>query len=401
MVGLSLTSFPVYTTGLYIAPLQHDFGWTRGNVTGGLMFIGLSSIPFSPFVGALIDRFGARRVAIPGVVLFAAGYSIFALATPSTALWLGLWAVFATLQQGINPAVWTAAVSGHFQASRGLALAATLCGIGFASVGGPIVVRWLIDAYGWRASYEVVGLGWGGLALVLVALFFFDAKDRARKTVAGAAKAAPAAQGGLTFTEALRNPTFLKLAGTEMLVVLLLVGLTVHLVPILTQLGVSRATAAGVASIGGVASLVAKLCTGWLLDRLPGERIAAFCVSLPVVPCLLLLFAHVTVPIAAVCAAAIGFSIGGQLQTLTYLITRHTGLRAYGKIYGVFMSLASMGAGFGPVIAGMVFDRFGDYRPLFMAGLPVAAICGLMMITLGPYPVWEKTAAADEDEAVA
>jgi MFS family permease len=401
MVGMSLPSFAVYTTGLYIAPLQHAFGWNRGEVTGGLAFIGLSSIPFSPFVGALIDRFGARKVAIPGVILFMLAYAAFSLATPSVALWLTLWAIFATLQQGINPAVWTAAVAGHFQVGRGLALAVTLCGIGFASVGGPVVVRWLIDAYGWRTSLQVVGLGWGGVALILTLLFFFDVRDKTRKAAASAVQAPPAAiQTGLTFAEAMRNPAFLKLGGTEVLLILLLVGLTVHLVPILTQLGVSRETAAEMASIGGLASLVAKLCTGWLLDRFPGERIAAFCVSLPAVPCLLLLFAHMSVPIAAACAATIGFSIGGQLQTLTYLITRHTGLRAYGKVYGVFMGLAAIGSGFGPVIAGKIFDHFGDYRLLFMAGLPVAAICGVLMITLGPYPVWEKTPAAEE-EAVA
>src|SRR5438132_367846 len=77
-----------YTTGLFMEPLAKEFGWGRAQISAGLLVTSLMTIPMSPFIGALIDRWGSRRLAIPGMALAIAAVASFALANGNTTQWL-------------------------------------------------------------------------------------------------------------------------------------------------------------------------------------------------------------------------------------------------------------------------------------------------------------------------
>ena len=58
MAGFSFYSVGSYTTGLFMEPLASEFGWGRAQISLGLVITSLLTIPFSPAVGALVDRWG-------------------------------------------------------------------------------------------------------------------------------------------------------------------------------------------------------------------------------------------------------------------------------------------------------------------------------------------------------
>jgi predicted MFS family arabinose efflux permease len=395
---MTLASIPLYSTGLFFQPLEREFGWSRAEVSFGLTINAIVAVLLGPLVGALIDRWGARRIAIPGVILYGIMLASLSLVGSSPIYWWALWFGLALAGLGTKPTLWVTAISSRFEASRGLAIALTLCGTAITSFLAPMVSRWLIDVVGWRLAYVYMGLGWSALLLLFVVLFFFDSTDRfrlARKS-AGQAPQAALILPGLTFREAIRDRSFQKLAVASLLVSMAVVGTAVHLVPILTLRGLSREAAAGVLSVLGIASALGKLGTGWLFDRMNARAIAAFCLALPAVPLLMLALTPegqvVPLGVAVGSVALLGFAIGAELSVTAYLTTRYVGLRAFGQNYAIISSIMATSSGVAPLVAGLIYDRTGGYVPLLFGGIPAALIAALLILALGPFPVWKHDA---------
>jgi len=84
--------------------------------------------------------------------------------------------------------------------------------------------------------------------------------------------------------------------------------------------------------------------------------------------------------------ALLGASAGGQLHMLVYLTTRHFGMRAFGSIFGFIGSAVIIAGGSGPLVAGRLYDYFGNYQMMLMVGIPMAVIGTLLLLWLGDYP---------------
>lgn len=398
-VGFSFHSIVTYSTGLFMQPLSQEFGWSRALIAGGLTIAALSTIPLAPVVGAILDRWGSRRLAIIGLVLTGGAVSAFALANGSAVQWLALWVFYSIVATGIKSTVWTAAVTGTFSAARGMALGVTMCGAAAAQVVAPPLTNWLIDTQGWRAAYVWLGSGWGGLALVMAVLFLFDAHDRKRreKAAGGDAAAAPAPLElpGLGFREALRNPAIIRIAVSTLITMFMGVALIVHMVPLLTEAGLSRTQAAYLTSITGIAGFMGKLFTGWLSDRFNAGLVGAITLAVPTVGFAMLLEPFRSPTLIVIGMFIIGYSSGAKLQIAAYLTSVYGGMRNFGKIFGVMGSLIAIGSGVGPMAAGRIYDVAGSYTPFIIAGIPASLICGLLIFGLGPYPAWNRPATTE------
>jgi MFS family permease len=398
-MGMSLATIAVYSTGLFLEPLEREFGWSRAELSFGMTIYSIVAVPLGPFVGRWIDRWGARRIAIPGVIIFGAMFASLSLVGSSIMSWWGLWVGIALASLGISPTLWIAAVSSRFEKSRGLAIALSMCGTAISSFFTPLIARWLIDLVGWRSAYAYIGLGWSALALLLVLPFFFDARDRVQavhKSKPAAPEATPNLTG-LTFQEAMRNRAFQKLGIASLLVSLSIVGTVVHLMPILGMRGLNRETAAGVLSILGIASALGKLGTGWLFDRVNARPIAAICLALPAIPLFMLAISPLGQALpAAIAVALLGFAAGAELSATAYLTTRYVGLRAFAQNYAIISCIMAFSAGVGPFIAGLIYDSTGSYGLLLFGGIPVAFVAGLFIATMGPFPVWQSNEEEEE-----
>lgn len=397
MAGLSFTAIASSSIGLFMEPLGREFGWSRAEISLGLSVYALVAVPLSPFVGALIDRWGSRRLAIPGMIFSASAFAAFSLTNGSLTLWFGQWLLYSLAALAIRMTVWSAAVSSVFSVGRGLALAVTLSGSAITLSLAPITAQWLIDSYGWRSAYFWLGAGWGAFALALLVPFFFDARDRHRRSrpLSSDERGASLILPGLTMRDAARSAALIKLALATLLTILMLTAITVHLVPILNEKGISRETAALMAGSAGIASICGKLFTGWALDRWSGGWIGAISLALPAIPCLMLLLEPGNHFFLALLAGLIlGYSGGAFVQVCTYFTSRYGGMRNFGKIFGVMASLIAVGTGVGPVVAGLIYDQFGSYWLLLISTIPVAFVSGILLMRLGPYPNWEPAQAA-------
>lgn len=384
--GLTFSPIAVYSLGLMMEPLQQEFGWSRGDISAGMIVVSIFAILFSSPVGAVIDRFGARRVALPGMLAGMIGIAALSLANGALWQWMALWVFYAIAALFIKTTLWCAAVSKAFFASRGLALGVVLCGTAISQTLTPKVAQLLIDNFGWRSAYQILGLGWGGLLLVLLFLFFHDVRGAAPSGKAAADSAPAAVLPGYTFAEAMRTRQIVQVIGAGAVSSIVGVGIAIHIVPILVETGQSRSDAATLAGLFGLSMIAGKLITGSLLDRFQGNLVPFVSYALPVVGMVILLAGTGATVAAVLAVAVIGYAGGATAQSSAYLITRYGGLKSFGAILGINSSVIGLAMGFGPWFAGKVFDMTGSYHLVLLAAAPLYVIAGLLVIGLGPYP---------------
>jgi predicted MFS family arabinose efflux permease len=390
MVGFSFQSIGTFTIGLFIDPLQQEFGWTRAQITAGILLSSVISVVLSPFVGALIDRYGTRPLALPGLLASALAFAGFSLANGSMAQWLGLWTFSAFVTLLIKPAIWTTAVSSVFSTSRSLALGVTLCGTALAQILAPPLARLLIADFGWRQAYVGLAIGWGLPTLLLAAFFLFDAHAHKRRLPRQPAAVPSEGLTGLSIREAVRSPALWRIGLATLVSIGFGVAAIVHLVPILIDSGVSRENAAYLASLSGVAGICGKLLTGLLMDRFDAGWVASLTMSVAAIGFVLLLEPLRTPTFIVLAMVITGYASGTKTQMCAYLTSRYGGMRNFGKIFGVMSSIIILGSGLGPMLAGAAYDYQGSYNALIIGGIPSSLIAGLLLVGLGPYPDWSK-----------
>lgn len=385
-LGVALGSIHVYSTGIFIEPLEREFGWSRAEISAGLSLVSVIGVFGAPLFGYLVNRLGSRRIALPGTVFLCASIAALSLATSSIWSWWGLWVLVALSTLFMKPTVWSTAVSSVFNKSRGLALAVVLSGTGLGSALTPIVANYLIEHFGWRGAYLGLGLGAAVLVVPTMWFLFFDARDRLRLSPAGTKATAPAMLTGWSMAEGFRARQFYQLWAAALITTLIVVGFVVHLVPLLGDAGISRATAVSLAGMVGIMSIIGRLTVGYLMDRLPGPPVGTISVSLPIVAALILLAFPGSVPAAVVAVAVLGLSVGGEYDAIIYLCSRFFGMRNFAALFGWIASGLLAGMGLGPVLAGWIHDRWGSYEMFLVAVIPMGLLAGLMIATLGKYP---------------
>lgn len=383
--GMMLAPLVAFTMGLFLVPLESEFGWSRTIISSGLTIYAVISVIAAGFIGALIDRFGPRRVAIPGIAIYCLGIGLLGTVGSSPYHWWALWGFLTLGAILVKPTVWSAAVNSRFDKARGVALSFALCGTGLTAIFAPLVGGALLNEFGWRWAYAGIGAVWFALSMPLVLLFFYGASDLDRKKL-GAKKAVPAEMlAGTGFKEAMRSAAFYKIALGSFLVMMIVTGGVVHFIPMLTERGFDRTTAVSLASAIGFATFAGRLVTGWLLDHLPPHWVGGVAFAMPGIACLAIVTLDGSTAQALICALLLGTSAGAEVEVASYLSSRYFGMRNFGTLFGLIGGLISLATGVGPAITAMTFDQLGSYELALWIGAPLALLSGLLIASLGNY----------------
>lgn len=393
-IGFSFTSVITAGTGLFIGPIAKEFGWSIALASSGVSITALLTFLFSPLFGTFIDRWGVRRMAIPGLVLMAGVIAALSLLDGAVWQWFAIWTAYALAALMTKSTVWTASANSTFQAGRGLALGLVLSGSALAQAFTPIITEYLIRTHGWRMAFVWLGTGWGALAVLACLFWLRDGYEISRKAreAAGPVNETGALLGvpGLTVAEALRSAAVRRIAISTFLVMMVTIGLVVHQFRILTGSGVSAQAAAFYALPAGLAGIAGKLVTGWLLDRYPARWVGGLTIGASAITFLILVLPHP--PTWAIVTALVinGYASGTKLQLVGYLTAAYTGMRKFGTIFGLMASLIAAGSGLGPVLGGLIFDVWHSYTPGLWAGAVLTIVSAWLLLGLPAYPDWSE-----------
>ena len=352
-------------------------------MAGGALCLHLGYAFIAPLLGRLIDRIGVRKVAVTSLIGLTIGLCLMTQIGPSILSLYALVLLMAVLGCGTIPIVWAYAVSTWFQKNRGFALSLTLTGTGVASMVAPIGVNALITNYGWQAGY--LGLAAFTLLVVLPIVWFFLSEKTARDS---AAPPSTLHLPGILARDALKSVRFWQLMFAVTCMSLGTGALIVHLVPLLTDSGLSRNVATGIVGLMGVAVIVGRLSVGVFVDRIHAPYVAVVYLMFPVIGCLTLAGGVITPTIAILGVLMIGLAAGAEVDLIAFLTSRYFGLKSYGQLYGWQLMVFALGAGFGPLLSGWAFDLQGNYKvSLYAAALAFTVGAGLIG-TLGRYPTF-------------
>lgn len=384
--GMSIAPITTYTMGMFVAPLEAEFGWSRAFIATGLTVNAVIGVIFAAFVGALIDKFGPRRIAIPGLVIFCLSLSLLSTATSSAIYWWTLWLGMAIGSLMLKPTVWTWAVVSRFREARGLALALALSGTAVTAIVSPFFADYFIRNFGWRWAYAGLAATYAVVMIPLVVMFFYGANDL-RRTSGEAATEKPAERpAGLSVKQAFASFTYWKITIGTFLVILTITGGVVHLVPMLQHGGLERSAAVAAAGVMGVAAFCGRLLAGVLLDRVNAKIVGGIAFLMPAAVALALLGFDGGTAMAIGIAVILGLCTGAEIEVASYLSSKHFGLRNFGALFGVIAGLMSLASGTSPALAGLVFDIYGSYDLALFVAIGLSMAASTLIFALPAYP---------------
>lgn len=399
-IGLFMGYGPIvsFTFGVFLKPLTEEFGWSRGQISLAFSFSLLVMSLVLPVVGRLVDRFGARTVIVPSVFFF--GIGLMSLSFLSANVWhlYTIYIVMGLIGGGTAPIPYSNVLSHWFDKKRGLALGLAMVGLGLGAFIMPSLAQMLIASHGWRQAYIFIGLMVIVVAIPIVSLFLKETPQLLGQHPDGeiplSATGHNARQAlGLSSPEARQTSTFWILVSAFFLMSASVHGCLIHLVPLLTDRGISPQLAAVATSLFGGALLVGRVGAGYLLDRFFASAVAVVFFSATTVG-LLLLWGGASGAVAFAAAFFVGLGMGAEGDIIAYLIGRYFGLRAFGEIYGYAFSAFGLGGVIGPLFMGKAFDSTGSYNVGLSVFVVASIIAAGLMTRLGPYRTWETTAEA-------
>lgn len=382
---LVVFSFPVY-----FRPLSEHFHAGRGAISLAFTCFNLTQAVFSPAMGWLVDRVGARRVILSSVGLLG-GALVGAKLLGSSMAMLYLFFVVLGLATSGSGFPCGVVVSHWFDRKRGLALGCTMLGTGTGAMLMPAIAQRTIAAFGWRTAYA-----FSGCAVLLVTLPLLSIvlrgdpremgllPDGAKTGDGGCAKNEPAEQEGLSWSETWRRREFWMLLAAFFLASASLHACFLHMGALLTDRGVSVRDAALASSLLGMALLLTRFVVGYLLDRIFAPRLAMW-FFLGTSAGIALLLAGALGALAFAAAFLVGMGLGAEGDLIAYSLTRYFGLKAFGTAYGTTFAVFLVAGALGAYLMGAAFDRYHSYTlPLGGFLLAMAASAGVLAL-MGPY----------------
>jgi len=173
------------------------------------------------------------------------------------------------------------------------------------------------------------------------------------------------------------------LSATFFFVAMALLGSSGHVVPLLTDRGLSPAAATATFGLFGLSTLSGRLLSGYLIDRIFASYIATFFWLAPIGGFVLLVGGTGVLPATGV--ILIGLGLGTEVDLIAFMISRYLGLRAFGTLYGLFFMMFALGGAVGRFLGGYLFDLAGSYKPALIGAAAALAVAVVLINRLGAY----------------
>jgi MFS family permease len=357
-----------YTFSAFLAPLQAEFAASRGSVAlvfslAGFLYFGLGVVS-----GPLADRFGARKLAVVGMLLTGAGLVLAGAARTLTEVYLA-YGLGVGLGVGCAYVPAVGAVQRWFRRRRGFASGLAVAGIGVGTLVMPPLASLLIGALGWRGAYWALGALAAVLGAGMALLIENDPRGRGLGPDGDPLQDAGEATrpAGASVRDAVRSRPFVGLYAACLIASFGTFVPFVHLVPYATDHGVAPSAAVLLLGVIGVGSTAGRFFLGGLADRM-GRR-----------PSLVLMFAGMGFSLALWAASAglvslaafafvYGIFYGGWVAVLPSVVMDVFGGRNVGGIIGIQYTSVAFGTLIGPTAAGYAFDLAQSYTLPILVG---------------------------------
>jgi MFS family permease len=410
LVSPLMASFSIF----YVAVLE-DFNWSRGSTAIALSLHLVLGGLAAPFAGALIDRYGPRKVMPLGAVITAVALISLGFATSLWHFYLAFGVVAAMGSALLHIVPLTTVVSNWFVRHRGTAIGIVSAGSGAGQLVLMPLMQYLIERIGWRNAYLILGLAILVIPTVLIRLYLYShpedrgltaaeellprrKRQRVEVVVAVDGQEVERKPGIVRKNEviildqewaetdwnvgkAVRTFRFWALM---LMMAMFAAGfflISVHLVAYLTDKGYSSGLAAAVVGLQGFINIIGKFAGGWLCDRIGREKTLTLSILIFIGCIVLLNLGGVMISQAIIYAFAVCYGLGYGIA-LPALIASTADLfqgKHFGSILGVIILGGFIGGALGTWLGGYFFDLTQAYQVNFWVAAGTMVVSALLI----------------------
>jgi len=378
---------------VFINPMTREFGWSRTEIVGAISLGGILGAVIAPLAGRLVDIMGARLLLTVGGLVIAAACVSLSLVHTLVAFYV-TFIFFTIADQGLIKIGSTATVGKWFRRYRGRAVGIVI----FGSAAGIMILaptaQLIIGQWGWRAAWLslsaiMIVLGVIPCALLVrrqpedLGLYLDGIPPENTSQNAGPGSNVTTSTSSVeeeawTLGQVMKKPSFYLVLAALILVGAASSGPQVHLVPYLTQRGLS--TTASVSAISVIYSVGAavSLISGVLSERI-SPKVLLFLVCLVCALSMLVLFTADTLWEAYLFAAMQGIVKQGVNTLVPLTWAEFFGRASLGSIFGISKTAWVAGSAVGPLILGVVFDATGSFQGTLFYFSILAGLASLMV----------------------
>jgi MFS family permease len=378
--------------GVFIRPLEADFGWDRASLSGAAALSLLLLGAVGPIAGWMVDHWGPRRIILASCAVLAAGAVLSSRVSELWEIYVTAGVLMAVGAGGLGMSTASSVATRWFEARRGLVLG--ILGGGM-SAGQLVVIPlavWLTVHFGWRQSFLWLGIGMlvTGIPITLWLVRDDPAQEGLEAYGAGQAglpMASAAVEHRVPLGEAMGVPAFWLLVGTFFVCGYTSNGLVLtHLVPHAAEHGFSEMQAAQALGVMGALNIVGTVTSGWICDRFGRKGPLAFYYGVRGLSLLFLLWVW-DLPSLHIFAAIFGLNYISTVPPTTTLAANIFGRYSVGTLSGWIFLSHQVGAALGAVVGGWIFDATGSYGWAFVSAAILAFIASALALAIRDEPL--------------
>ncbi|MDG2101988.1 MAG: MFS transporter [Dehalococcoidia bacterium] len=357
-VGVSIGLIQ-YAFQAFVIPLEQEFGWSRTEINISIS-LGIASSLIAPIAGRFLDKFGSMKIMALSLFVITIGFllrgsmnHLWQLYLSSILLYVGIPGA-TQLPLGKLMGIW-------FPKIRGRMIGFTMAGNNFSAVISVPIATFLIISSGWRIAFFVLAIA-TFIVMILVLLFIRDDKNYNISKI-NSANSKNNYEKDYEVKEALRTYAFWFLAAGMTLQQFARTTVVIQLVPHFISQGISSTLASSMMSVFGVFAVISKLISGWLSDLIPSRFILIIVVILQMIGIQLILSENLTY--LWIGSGLMGLGIGAMGVLGPSTTTELFGLKKYSSIFGTLQMPVAIPVIVGPIISGIIFDKYKSYNLAF------------------------------------
>ena len=367
------------TYTVFLKPIEHDFGWSRSQLTSVYSIYLLVNGFIAPVVGLFFDRAGPRWVYTAGLAVLGVA---FVLAGSLQNLWHFYLLVGAMVGVGVSltgmvPA--SALLARWYRARLSIAIGVAFSGVGVGTVVLVPFAQYLVSGWDWRTAYHVLGGVLLAAAVAVPLVLPWRRFSAGNPALAPAPRRAGEAEGGWTLRAAMKTPIYRSLALVFFCTAMGMFSVVVQLVVFLIDAGFSPLAAATVFGMVGMLSAVSVMSSGFVAERFGFRQTvtASFAGSMSGVLLLLAISAWPSWLLLALFVPVFGLCLGVRGPIISSVCTRAFAGPRVATIYGTIYSTNALGAAVGSLAGGVLHDVTGGYAAAYLFALACLAVAAV------------------------
>jgi MFS family permease len=370
----------MFSLPVFLRPMSQETGWSVSGISTAMTIGFLAMAVASMAWGGLSDRFGPRPVVLTGSVVLA---SSLWLASRAGSL-IEFQLLFGLLLGAATAAIFApmmACVTGWFDTQRGLAVSLVSAGMGIAPLTMAPLAGWLVTLYDWRAAMQIIaGIA---AALMIPAALLVRRPPVLENAQPGTTASGP--QAGMTVVQAVRSPQFMTLLLANFFCCATHSGPIFHTVSYAVSCGIPMVAAVSIYSVEGLAGMFGRIGFGLAGDSFGAQRVLVLGLLAQALGVLAYASVSQLSGFYAV-AMVVGFIYAGTMPLYAVIIRENFPLTMMGTIMGGTAMAGSFGMSTGPLLGGLIYERFESYAFMYVVSCGMGLVAMLILLAFRPFP---------------